>query len=238
MSWKHLIVALVIGAALPALAAGQPMALDDVIKLVDNDISDAVIIAQIEQTDSYFALSTDDIIKLKEAQASTDLINYLITRKPGSAGNGGNGESVRTGGRVSDDDGAQEPPKFGDVAVNVAGKYVVTSPDNLNVVFAAYVDGERKYWRDQWTKIITLTTAETGETTKKWILEPGAFSFKVPAGNHTLTLACWSGRQAPDDGVAKGSVVYTKQLTVADGGSLTLNLAGETDAGDRFVITP
>ncbi len=228
----------------PAAALGQPMTTDDVITLVKNAISDTVIVAQIEETNSYFSLNTDDLIKLKGAGASDYLVNYLITRKPGGAApvpatNGNStGVTVRTGGRVSG--GRVEgntPPKFSDLTVTLSGKFVVKSQAGLNVYYAAYIDGERKYYTDQWTSILTLTTAETGASTTKRILEPGTFSIKVPVGTHTLTLVCWSGRQAPTDAVAKSSVIYTKQINVTEGQPLSINLTGETDpTSNRFVI--
>jgi hypothetical protein len=61
------------------------MTVDEVVKLLNNDISDSIIVARIEETDSYFSLSTDDLIDLKGAGASDDLVRYMIMRKPGGA---------------------------------------------------------------------------------------------------------------------------------------------------------
>lgn len=70
-------------ALVPAAAWAQPMTVDEVVKLLDNDISDNIITARIEETGSYFSLSTDDLIELKDAGASDELVRYMIMRKPG-----------------------------------------------------------------------------------------------------------------------------------------------------------
>jgi hypothetical protein len=86
----------------PAVAMAQPMTVDEVVKLLKNDISDNIIVARIEETGSYFSLSTDDLIKLKEAGASDELVRYMIMRKPGGEPPAAPGEvEVNVTGRVS-----------------------------------------------------------------------------------------------------------------------------------------
>jgi hypothetical protein len=225
----------------PAAAWAQPISVEEVVKLLNNDISDSIIVARIEETDSYFNLSTDDLIKLKGAGASDDLVRYMIMRKPGgvppaTTGTGGD-VGINVTGRVSESRTAETPPKLVDLTVKVDGKYVVSSQADLNVWYAAYVDGERVYYKDQWTRIASFTTAETGVGTTKRTLEPGSFTVKVPAGAHTLALSCWSGRQVPTDDVGKANIIYSKQITAVEGQPLTVNLVGETDTtSDTFVI--
>ena len=232
-------ILLVVGAALvPAAALAQPMAVDDVVKLLDNNISESIIITRIEETGSYFSLSTDDLIKLKEAGASDDLVRYMIVRKPGGPPPETPGEPrVNVTGRVSDEKPATTPQKLVELTVKVDGKYVVTSQADLNVWYAAYLDGERIYYRDQWTSMTTITTAETGVGTTQRILRPGVFTVKVPVGTHTLGLACWSGRRLPTDDLAKANVIYSKQITAVENTPLTIRLTGKTDTtSDTFVI--
>jgi len=240
-------------AGLTALAAAaawaQPVTVDEVVKLVQNKISDTVIVAQIEQSNAYFSLSTDDLIKLKQAGASDDLVSYMITRKSGGppndgGANGGAGGdvNVNNAGRTNGDGGETVAPppaaKFVELSVNLGGKYVVTSGADLNVLYAAFIDGERKYYKDQWTRILTVTTAETGASSKKWTLEPGAFTIKVPAGTHTLALAVVSSPSLIDDATAKANAAYSQQITLAEGQPVVLTLTGRTDdAGGRFIIT-
>ncbi len=251
--WSIIVVTAALVAAAAALAGGPPLTVDEVVKLVSNKISDNVVVAQIEETNSYFSLSTDDLIKLKQANASDYLVNYMITRKPGGPPNVGtktnggssDGVNVRTAGREPllepppvAETAAPPPAKFVDLTVNLGGKYVVTSGADLNVLYAAYIDGERKFYKDQWTRILTITTAETGASSKKWILEPGAFTVKVPAGTHALSLAVFSGASVLDDAAAKSHIVYTQQFTAAEGQPVVITLVGQTDeAGDRFVVT-
>lgn len=238
-------------------AAGQPpLTVDDVVKLVQNKISDNVIIAQIEETNTYFSLSTDDLIKLKQAGASDNLVTYMLMRKPGGppptktvspATAAGPAVTVNTAGRPATTPAAtaeagppagQPAAKFVDVSVTVDGKYVVTSGADLNIYFAAYLDGERKYYRDQWSRILTVTTAETGASAKKWILEPGTFTFKAPTGTHTLSIACWSGPGTIDDAAAKAYVVYSQPLNIAEGQPVLLKLTGVTDeATGKFSLS-
>jgi len=232
-------ILLVVGAALvPAAALAQPMAVDDVVKLLDNKISESIIITRIEETSSYFSLSTDDLIKLKEAGASDDLVRYMIVRKPGGPPPETPGEpTVNVTGRVSDEKPATTPQKLVELTVKVDGKYVVTSQADLNVWYAAYLDGERVFYKDQWTRITSFTTPETGATTTKRTLEPGSFTVKVPAGRHTLSLACWSGRRVPTDDVGRANIIYTKKINAVEGQPLSVNLVGETDtSSDAFVI--
>ncbi|NIT35557.1 MAG: hypothetical protein GTN49_03485 [candidate division Zixibacteria bacterium] len=233
-------ILLVVGAALiPAAALAQPMAVDDVVKLLDNNISESIIITRIEETNSYFSLSTDDLIKLKEAGASDDLVRYMIVRKPGGppATEPPGEPRVNVTGRVSDEKPATTPQKWVELTVNVDGTYVVTSQADLNVWYAAYLDGERVFYKDQWTSITSFTTPETGARTTKRILEPGSFTVKVPAGPHALALACWSGRQVPTDDVGRANIIYTKKIKAVEGQPLNVNLVGETDtSSDTFVI--
>jgi hypothetical protein len=222
----------------PAVVMAQPMTVDEVVKLLNNDFSDNIIVARIEETGSYFSLSTDDLIKLKEAGASDELVRYMIMRKPGGQPPATPGEvEVNVTGRVSEEKAAKSPAALVDLTVSVEGKYGVTSDVDLNVWYAAYVDGERVYYKDQWTRITSFTTAETGVGTTKRILEPGSFTVKVPAGTHTLALSCWSGRQVPTDDVGKANIIYSKQITAVEGQPLTVNLVGETDTtSDTFII--
>jgi hypothetical protein len=242
MYYRVLVTALWLAAALaPAAAIGQPMTVDEVVRLLNKNISDSIIITNIEETNSYFSLSTDDLIKLKEAGASDDLVRYMIVRKPGgppppTAETAGEVE-VNVTGRVSDEKPATGPQKWVDLTVKVDGKYVVTSEADLNVWYAAYLDGKRIYYKDQWQSIRSFTTPETGMTTTKRTLEPGSFTVKVPAGAHTLALACWSGRQVPTDAVGKANIIFSKQITAVEGQPLAVNLVGETDTtSDAFVI--
>ena len=225
-------------ALVPAAAWAQPMTVDEVIKLVDNKISDNLIIAKIEETDSYFSLSTEDLIDLSKAGASDELVRYMLLRKPGGTPPGGNGSGgINVTGRVSEESKTTPAGKLVDLTVTVQGNYVVTSEADLNVWYAAYLDGKRVYYRDQWNTIRSYTTPETGMTTTKRTLEPGSFTAKIPAGVHTLTLSCWSGRQVPTDDIGKANVIYSKQITAVEGQPLTINLAGETDTtSDTFVI--
>ena len=225
----------------PAAAWAQPMTVDEVVKLLDNDVSDNVIIANIGETDSYFNLSTEDLIELSKAGASDELVRYMLLRKPGgtppaTTGNGGGG-GINVTGRVSGDKSATAPGKLVDLTVTVDGKYVVTSQADLNVWYAVYLDGKRIYYKDQWQSIYSFTTAETGVGTTKRTLEPGSFTAKVPAGTHTLALSCWSGRQVPTDDIGKANIIYSKQITAVEGQPFTVNLVGETDTtSDTFVI--
>lgn len=240
MSYRLLGTALCLAALAPAAACAQPMTVDEVVKLLNKNFSDSIIITNIEETDSYFSLSTDDLIKLKGAGASDDLVRYMIMRKPGGpappAAETAGETTVNVTGRVAEEKPAA-PQKSVELTVKVDGKYVVTSPADLNVWYAGYVDGERVFYKDQWTRIWSFTTPETGASTTKLILEPGVFWVKVPAGPHTLALACWSGRQVPTDDVAKANIIYSKQITAVEGQPLTVNLVGETDpTSNDFVI--
>ncbi|MGD8717704.1 MAG: hypothetical protein PVH29_02670 [Candidatus Zixiibacteriota bacterium] len=232
----YILILAAIAVIIPAASLAQPMDVEEVVKLVKKNTSDTVIIAQIEATESYFNLSTDDLIDLKEAGASDSLVQYMILRKPGSTTTTTGG--ANTTGRTTNGNGETPPPqKFVDLTVNVEGKYTVSSQADLNVFYGAFLDGEKIYYYDQWTRIMSFTTPETGVRTTKRILEPGSFSVKIPTGEHTLSLVCWSGHSVPTDNVVKGSVIYSKKLSVKENAPVTLNLSGETDTtSDKFVI--
>jgi hypothetical protein len=55
-----------------------PMAINDVIALSQDSVSDDVIISQMEATDSYFRLTTDDIVALRRAGVSDKVISAMI----------------------------------------------------------------------------------------------------------------------------------------------------------------
>lgn len=238
MNLKRVVFA-AIGVGLAAAAFGQPMDVEEVVKLVKDKVSDNIIIAQIENTESYFNLSTDDLIELKQAGASDALVQYMILRKPGAPPPTGTGTSpgISTTGRTGTSTEVTPPSsKYVDLTVNVTGKYVVSSSTDMNVYYAAYVDGEQKYYVDQWTRISSFTTPETGHTTTKRILEPKSFTIKAPVGSHTLSLVMWSGAGYIDDRNAKAYVVYTKTFTAAEGQPLVFNLTGETDEAGNFSL--
>jgi hypothetical protein len=232
------VVAIAVGAA--GAAFGQPMDVGEVVKLVKNKFSDNIIIARIEETESYFNLSTDDLIELKEAGASDALVQYMILRKPGGVPpvtGTGTTAGISTAGRTGTPTVVTPPSsKYVDLTVNVTGKYMVSSSADLNVYYAAYVDGEKKYYLDQWTRISSFTTPETGHTTTKRVLEPKSFTIKAPVGSHTLSLVMWSGPGYIDDRNAKAHVVYTKTYTAAEGQPLVFNLTGETDDAGNFSL--
>ncbi|UCH77424.1 MAG: hypothetical protein JSU81_06700 [Candidatus Coatesbacteria bacterium] len=234
------IVAAVIAVGAAGVAFGQPMDVDEVVKLIKNNFSDNIIIARIEETESYFNLSTDDLIELKEAGASDALVQYMILRKPGGTPpttGTGTSTGISTAGRTGTPTEVTPPSsKYVDLTVNVTGKYVVSSSQDLNVYYAAYVDGEKKYYVDQWKKIYSLTTAETGHTATRRIFEPGSFTIKAPVGSHTLSLVLWSGQGFIDDRNAKAYVIYTKTFTAAEGQPLVFNLTGETDEAGKFNV--
>ncbi len=55
-----------------------PMTINDVIALSQDSVSDDVIISQMEATDAYFRLSTDDIVALRKAGVTDKVINAMI----------------------------------------------------------------------------------------------------------------------------------------------------------------
>ncbi len=55
-----------------------PMTINDVIALSQDSVSAEVIISQIKATDSYFRLSTDDIVALRKAGVNDKVINAMI----------------------------------------------------------------------------------------------------------------------------------------------------------------
>ncbi len=55
-----------------------PMTINDVIALSQDSVSADVIISQIKATDSYFRLSTDDIVALRKAGVTDKVINAMI----------------------------------------------------------------------------------------------------------------------------------------------------------------
>lgn len=217
--------------------AAAPITVEEVIKLCQNGVSDGVIVAVIDQTNAYFSLSTDDLIKLKQAGASDYLVNYMVARKPGGPAPATTGGGVNVAGRTTGGSETSAPAKkFGDLTVNLKGKYTVSSNADLNVFYGAYVDGERKYVWDQWTSIVSITSPETGERRTKRTLAPQPFTIKVPVGVHNLSLVMWSGTSTLDDNAAKSYVVYTKQVEVKEGAPTVLDLVGDTDAAGRFVV--
>lgn len=66
-----------------AAAAAQTMTAQDVVRLKEEGIGEAVIMAQIEATGTRFHLTTDEIVSLKRAGASDDLLMTMI-KGPGT----------------------------------------------------------------------------------------------------------------------------------------------------------
>lgn len=63
----------------------QAVTVADVLDLLENGVSEDVILDQIDAENAAFDLSTDDILELKEAGASDDLIREMIGRRPDSS---------------------------------------------------------------------------------------------------------------------------------------------------------
>ena len=55
-----------------------PMTINDVIALTQDSVSADVIISQMKATDSYFRLTTDDIVALRKAGVNDKVINAMI----------------------------------------------------------------------------------------------------------------------------------------------------------------
>ncbi len=55
-----------------------PMTINDVIALSQDSVNADVIISQIKATDSYFRLTTDDIVSLRKAGVNDKVINAMI----------------------------------------------------------------------------------------------------------------------------------------------------------------
>lgn len=55
-----------------------PMTINDIIALSQDSVSADVIISQMKATDSYFRLSTDDIVALRKAGVNDNVINAMI----------------------------------------------------------------------------------------------------------------------------------------------------------------
>ncbi len=55
-----------------------PMSMNDIIALSQDSVSDDVIISQMNATDSYFRLTTDDIVALRKAGVTDKVINAMI----------------------------------------------------------------------------------------------------------------------------------------------------------------
>ena len=75
----------------PAFAfGGDPMDVDDVLKLLEAGISERVIVAQIEASGSDFDLSTDDIVSLQDEERR-EVVRILreLTARVGGAYNPG-----------------------------------------------------------------------------------------------------------------------------------------------------
>lgn len=58
--------------------APPPMTINDVIALSQDSVSADVIISQMKATDSYFRLTTDDIVTLRKAGVNDKVINAMI----------------------------------------------------------------------------------------------------------------------------------------------------------------
>ncbi len=57
---------------------GEQLSLEDIKKMAKAGLSDQVIISQIEATKSVFYLNTADLVDLKKAGISQEVINYMI----------------------------------------------------------------------------------------------------------------------------------------------------------------
>lgn len=69
---------LVLGLASSPLASDEPVATEEVLDLLATEVSEELILRQIEITDSMFELSVEEIIELKNAGASDELIIFMI----------------------------------------------------------------------------------------------------------------------------------------------------------------
>ena len=69
---------LVLGLASFSLGSDKPVTTEEVLHLLTTEVSEELILRQIEATDSMFELSVEEIIKLKNAGASDELIMFMI----------------------------------------------------------------------------------------------------------------------------------------------------------------
>jgi hypothetical protein len=83
---------LIVGVFLPARAhaqAGAPMTNDDVIKMVQAKLPDAVVVAKIKSSTCKFDTSADTLIKLKQVGVSDAVLQAMAESGTGSAKPGG-----------------------------------------------------------------------------------------------------------------------------------------------------
>ena len=73
-----LAVCLVLGLTSSPLGSDKPVTSEEVLGLLTTEVSEELVLRQIEVTDSMFELSVEEIINLKNAGASDELIMFMI----------------------------------------------------------------------------------------------------------------------------------------------------------------
>ena len=68
--------------ALETPKGGKQMSLNEIVTLAKHGISDAIIVRQIELTESIFALTTNDILHLNQSGVSNVIIRAMQESRP------------------------------------------------------------------------------------------------------------------------------------------------------------
>lgn len=132
----------------PAFAlGGDPMDVDDVLKLLEAGISERVIVAQIEASGSDFDLSTDEIVSLQEQGVGERIIEAMIRSGSDAAIEDGGEEAIDE----QEDQTVVVPAHLGFARYDHAGyvdiRLVPWSVPNVSYVYIGY---DPWYWDPFW----------------------------------------------------------------------------------------
>jgi hypothetical protein len=218
----------------------EPLSVKDVIKMIENQVEEELIIAQTLSSGLKFEFDEKNVFKLMDGGASEDLLIQLIL-KHGSKFQTTPDNIVKLQEKGASNDFIsflQNPATYtvkkadiyGHLDLNMDGSWTAKSEDNLNVFFGVYVDGERRTTLNQWTEVVSVSTRSGDITTYK--LEPGSISVaNIPEGTHDVEIVMWSGTGSSADRYPSG-VIWNRSVNITAEQRTDLNLEAFGTDGD------
>jgi len=221
---KKLIIIAVFFFAVGSIFAAYNMTVGDVIDLYKKGVGVEVIVATIDAKDAEFVLSSEDILRLKDAGIPENLITFMITRKSKTT--------------PEQPDLTKFQPKIGTINVSCSGVFSESSKsENLYIYACLSIDDEIRIRKRDWDKINVLYVGNNEVYSFKGNWQ-ATFSLPVKPGEHKINVYLYIGENDVNDNSVKSYKIYEKTVSVAEGEiiNLNINIEKETTSSNKYVV--
>ncbi|MGQ9705513.1 MAG: hypothetical protein ACUVWP_00725 [bacterium] len=200
------------------------MTIGEIIDLYKKGVGVDVIVATIDAKDAEFVLSSDDILRLKDAGVPETLITFMITRK-----------SKVT---PQQPDLTKFQPKIGTINISCSGSFSESyKSEDLYIYACLAIDDEIRIRKRDWDKINVLYVgnSEVYSFKSEW---QATFSLPVKPGEHKIDVYLYIGDTDVNDYNIKSYKIYEKNVSVSEGeiSNLNINIKKGTTNSSKYIV--